>query len=414
MPSVMVVDDSKINREVLARAVERAGYRVIASHSGEHALELFDETEVDIVLLDVVMEGMDGLDVLQHLRARRNSLELPILMISSTKDSPQVVRALDMGANDYLVKPVDTSILLAKLRQYASLRQRPESLGRGKASAPFRADELSEGMEFGHYQLGRLLGEGGMGKVFLAKDVNLRRSVAIKVVQHHTNKEDALHRFYTEARAIARVQHPNVVTIYEIGETPCPYIAMEHIDGKCLDIFAANNPYDFRQIVDWTVQILSALATVHAEGIIHRDLKPGNVMIDREKKAKVMDFGLAKMTETSVGVTNSGSLLGTPQFMAPEQIDSSFGAVDARSDLFSTAGILYLLLTKTSPFPAKLLAQQLFAICSKEPENPLFINEEIPPELVAVCLKGLRKRKDERYQSAQHFIDALEACRAHL
>jgi serine/threonine protein kinase/CheY-like chemotaxis protein len=404
---VLVVDDSKINREVLARAIERAGYDVICCESGEKALDALDHHEPSIVLLDLVMEGMDGLETLQHLRMRKGLLELPVLMISSTKESPQVVKALDLGANDFLIKPVDLSILLAKIRHHLCLRPQSQS-GGGSLETP--VPSLTTGSQLSHYLLGPVLGEGGMGKVFRATDTILHRQVAIKVLHAQSNRDETLQRFSTEARAIARVQHPNVVTIYEIGQQPLPYISMEYIDGHCLDDASVELPLDWKTAVDWTSQVLGALAAVHSEGIVHRDLKPGNVMINREKRVKVMDFGLAKMSEANLGLTNSGSLLGTPQFMAPEQIDSSFGPVDARSDLFSAAGILFLLLTGTCPFPAKMLAQQLFSICGKEPENPMILNEKVPPQIAAVCLKGLRKRKDERYQSAESFLAALQEC----
>ncbi len=405
---VLVVDDSKINREVLARAIERAGYEVICCESGEKALETVDSHEVSIVLLDLVMDGMDGLETLQHLRMRKGLLELPVLMISSTKESPQVVNALDLGANDFLIKPVDLNILLAKIRHHLCLR--PQSSAGLVNSVESVVPTLTTGSHLNHYVLGPVLGEGGMGKVFRATDTILHRQVAIKVLHPQGNRDDTLQRFSTEARAIARVQHANVVTIYEIGQQPLPYISMEYIDGYCLDDAAVQLPLDWKTAVDWTSQILGALAAVHSEGIVHRDLKPGNVMINREKRVKVMDFGLAKMAEANLGLTNSGSLLGTPQFMAPEQIDSSFGPVDARSDLFSAAGLLFMLLTGSCPFPAKMLAQQLFSICGKEPENPMNLNDDVPPQIAAVCLKGLRKRKDERYQSAESFKAALQEC----
>ena len=411
MPSgaLLVVDDSRTNREVLARLLAREGYCVLTAGSGGEALALLDSHDVALVLLDLLMPGMSGLEALQEMRKSRSYLELPVLIVSVEGNSPHMVKAIDRGANDYITKPLNLELLLAKIRRHLDLREASASRkGPRLFQSPPPAPSLGTGEMLSHYQLQDLIGEGDMGQVFRAQDTRLLRPVAIKVMRKEGLPPRSLDRFLREARAVARVSHPAVVTIYEICTTPRHFIAMEYIEGRSLQQFLREQRPNVKISVDIVTQVLEALAVVHEAGVIHRDLKPSNIMVGPEHQIKVMDFGLAKLLGDDVKPTLSGPMWGSPQYMAPEQIDPDFGAVDAQSDLYVVAALFYELLTGERPFTSPSVSKLILAILAEEPIPPHQLNPSVPVELSEVVLKGMRKNKHERYLNSLDFLDALQ------
>jgi len=401
---LLVVDDNKENRTHLARRLARDGYQVLTAESGALALETLELQPVALVLLDLQMPDMDGLEVLEHIRSTHDENQLPVLMVSANTDTTTKVAAMDRGANDYLHKPVEYDFLLAKVRQ--TLRSR-ESGNHGAPPPPTApASELQVGDDLAHYKLEGLLGQGGMGRVFRARDQKLLREVALKVMTGQMEKV-ARQRFLNEARAVARVSHPNVITIYEISEQPIPYLAMELVEGKELDDVTGNRPVDVATGVRWAIQIAEALRAVHQGGILHRDLKPSNIMVTQDGRIKVMDFGLAKIAELDQKLTKTGDIWGTPQFMSPEHFDPNFGEVDAQSDLFALSGILYQLLTGRPPFQSASMAALIYEILSKQPAPVQDLRAEIPLSLSQICQRGLAKNKSERYTCAAEMLEDL-------
>lgn len=266
--------------------------------------------------------------------------------------------------------------------------------------------KLKVGEAHHHYVLERLLGQGGMGRVFLALDTRLLRRVAIKVVLGHL---DEVHckRFLTEAQAIARVQHPGIVQIYEAEVKPFPYLVMEFVDGRPLESVLTEKP-TIAESLAMIQQVLEALGIIHGNGIVHRDLKPANIMVCHGR-TKLMDFGLARLTEKESRITRPGEIWGTPEYMAPEQLDEEFGEVDAVSDLFAVAAILYEAVTGHRPTKKGSVSMILYDLVYGVPEAPHVLNPEVSEALSAVIMKGLSKPKAERFQSAREFADALTA-----
>jgi EAL domain-containing protein (putative c-di-GMP-specific phosphodiesterase class I)/CheY-like chemotaxis protein len=304
-----------------------------------------------------------------------------------------------------IAKPMEAEAFLNWATRFEGAQVTHSSDETTAASADVEPDV---GMMLGHYRLDGLLGQGGLGKVFLATDTRLLRSVALKVCLDRELSAGTLDRFVQEARALARVQHPGVVTIYEIGLEPCHYIVMEVLAGLGLDqALDKDGALPPRQAVEYTIQILEALQAVHAKGIVHRDLKPSNIMLDDAGRLRIMDFGIAKILEDDTKITQTGHFCGTPQYMAPEQIDSTMGGIDARADLFAVGTILYEMLTGQPTVTATGLNQILTALLLKVPSSPSELNPRVPKEISDLCMHALLKPKDQRFQSAGAFLEAL-------
>ncbi|MBN9418633.1 MAG: protein kinase [Candidatus Eremiobacteraeota bacterium] len=407
-PKLLLVDDNKENLTWLARRLRRDGYQIVLAESGPMALEIMDMEPISLVLLDVQMPEMDGFQVLQEIRKIHTVNELPVFMVSANTDTASKVQGMELGANDYVPKPVEYEFLLAKLKSLFKVRESGNLSAPAVAAQPSKAlASLEIGDLIHHYRLVSLLGEGGMGRVYRATDERLLRDVALKVMSGELKRESQL-RFLTEARAVARVAHPNVVTIYEIGDSPLSFLAMELVEGKELDDYTEGKAVLPAEAVRLTLQIAEALAAVHERGILHRDLKPSNIMVGVDGRLRVMDFGLAKISGADEKLTRTGDVWGTPQFMSPEHFDPTLGEVDALSDQFALGGIFYLLLTGFPPFRSTAMAALIFEIMSKRPKDPVEMNPLVPRQVADVCLKALGKKKSERYSSAAEMVQALK------
>jgi serine/threonine protein kinase len=269
----------------------------------------------------------------------------------------------------------------------------------------------SAGRRLSHYEIVTRLGSGGMGEVYLARDLTLGREVAIKVMKAGGSSEpDRLRRFEREARAAAALNHPNIATIYEVGEHEgTPFIAMELVEGKTLRQRLKEGPLPMEEVLRLATQVAGGLAKAHEAGVVHRDLKPGNLMVTTEGLAKILDFGLVKLlphvSPVSGEITEEGSVLGTVEYMSPEQALAR--PVDHRSDQFSFGSILYEMATGRRPFQKDEKAQTLVAIIHGEPEPMVRLNAETPPEIGAIVRRCLAKAPDARYDSTADLAEAL-------
>lgn len=266
------------------------------------------------------------------------------------------------------------------------------------------------GNTLSHYKILEKLGEGGMGIVYKAEDLKLRRHVAIKIFPSilAASPDDRL-RFFQEARLASALNHQNIVTIHEFDEHEgTAFIVSECVDGKTLSAFLHDGMVDTDRLYDIVYQIGSGIAEAHAHGIVHRDIKPDNVMITRQGQVKVMDFGLARLMGSS-HVTSPGSLIGTFAYMSPEQIDEQ--EVDARSDIFSFGTLMYQMATGELPFRGKTVAELLSSITRKHPEPPMKLRRDISPEFDRIIMKALQKDRSRRYQSISDLLSDLQHLR---
>ena len=278
-----------------------------------------------------------------------------------------------------------------------------------------------------HYRILEKLGAGGMGVVYLAEDMKLGRKVAIKVLSHEfTTNRDRLHRFEQEASSASNLNHPNILTIHEVGvDDGRHYIATEFIDGSTLRRKVAAQQLEIPQVLDIAVQVASALEEAHSAGIVHRDIKPDNIMVRRNGYVKVLDFGLAKLTETVARTpsdaeastrvlvqTDAGVVMGTSHYMSPEQARGK--PVDARSDIWSLGVVIYEMVAGRTPFEGETSTDVIVAITQKEPAPLARFAPNVPAELDWIVMKALRKDRDERYQTIKELITDLRRLKQRL
>lgn len=270
--------------------------------------------------------------------------------------------------------------------------------------------------EISHYRISERLGAGGMGEVFLAQDIRLDRKVAIKMLPAGSiRNEQAKKRLFREAKAAATLDHPNICSIYEVGEEgDCAFIVMQYIEGRTLSSNIKNNALSALEVVNIGIQAAEALAEAHSHGVIHRDIKPQNVIITPRGQVKILDFGLAKIVrdlssiqtgETESRLTDSGEVVGTVGYMSPEQLRDQ--PVDARTDLFSLGVMLYECATGRSAFVGSTKIQILMQVIEVDPQRPSELSAEVPGELDHIILKAMAKDVDVRYQSAREMLSDL-------
>ncbi len=263
---------------------------------------------------------------------------------------------------------------------------------------------------YGRYKVEKILGRGAMGVVYLAEDPVIGRQVAIKVIQAHAglDKEELEQlqaRFEREFKSAGTLSHPNIVTIHDVGqEDDCSFIAMEFVKGEGLDeVIASNRVLSFKEIADLTLQICDGLDYAHERGVIHRDIKPANIIITREGRPKITDFGIAKVTTTTL--TRTGTVIGTPSYMSPEQVTGH--PVTGASDQFSVAVMTYQLATGERPFIGDSATTIMYKIVHEKPVRPKVLNARLPEALDRALIRGLEKDPAQRYPSCNAFAEAV-------
>jgi serine/threonine protein kinase len=278
---------------------------------------------------------------------------------------------------------------------------------------------LAAGMKLDVYEILSLLGAGGMGEVYRARDPVLRREVAIKILPSFDSGDmTRLHRFEQEARAAAALNHPNILAVYQFGVFESkPYLVSELLEGNTLRQLLRRGPLPVRKMIDYGVQIANGLAAAHEKGIVHRDLKPENLFVTRDGRVKILDFGLAKLTQqpvesdevgaTITHETDSGTVMGTAGYMAPEQVRGK--SVDHRADIFAFGAILYEMLAGVRAFKKPTAAETMTAILNEEPPPISQIAFAAPPGLLRVVHRCLEKNPEQRFHSASDLAFALEA-----
>src|SRR5438477_1543285 len=295
----------------------------------------------------------------------------------------------------------------------------PELLRDDRAGAPV-------GKVIGHYRIESLIGVGGMGEVYLARDERLGRKVALKLLPERlTVDETQLSRFKTEARSASALNHPNILTVYEIGaEANRQFIATEFIEGITLRASLGCGRMNLHDALEIAVQVASALAAAHETGVVHRDMKPENIMLRPDGYVKVLDFGIAKLTEqrpvpaldesgtTAVSQTRPGLVLGTARYMSPEQTRGQ--TVDARSDIWSLGVVIYEMIAGIPPFHGETPSDCIASILTTEPLPLSGVLPEVPLNLESILQKALRKNSDERYQTIKEMLADLRNLKGEL
>jgi serine/threonine-protein kinase len=264
--------------------------------------------------------------------------------------------------------------------------------------------------DFGKYELLSELGRGGMGVVYKARQKDLDRTVALKMIlSSHLASAEQVARFYAEARSAARMRDPNIVGIYEVGEHGGQhFFTMEYVAGKSLAQVICGTPMGIEEATRLVMIVARAVHSLHRQGMIHRDLKPSNILLDEAGNPSVSDFGLAKLLESEERVTASNAIVGTPGYMAPEQAAGRGRQVGPASDLYSLGSILFECLTGRPPSDGSAPLETLVQVLEGEPPQPRTLNPLIPRPLEKICLKCLEKDPDDRYASARDLADDLD------
>ena len=357
-------------------------------------------------------ERWEEIEQLYHAALQRNGSEREAFLVEECKD------------DDALRREVES--LLKYEVQAENFIESPAIDVAAKMMADDQSATVVTGQLIDHYKIVRPLGAGGMGEVYLADDTRLHRKVAIKFLPaHFTQDRKHLRRFQQEALTVATLSHPNVCTIHEVIETGdnrhC--IVMEHVEGMTLRDRIADGPMNLNEALGVAIQVASALSSAHAAGIVHRDIKLENIMLRRDGYVKILDFGLAKLTEREVPLdteantqmlikTSPGVVMGTVYYMSPEQARGL--PVDARTDVWSLGVVLYELVTGQKPFVGQTQTDVIISIAEREPAPLSKYVAEVPERLEQIVKKALAKDREQRYQTADDLLTDLKGVKQEL
>lgn len=480
--TILVVDDQEDNRAVLDRRLRRQGHTVECAAGGHAALARLRDQPFDLVLLDVLMPDLDGLAVLQRIKADPATRDIPVIMISALDDVASVVRCIERGAEDHLPKPFDPVLLRARigaclekkrlrdvelvyLREVERVIQAATAVEAGTyvsgdlAAVAHRGDELgrlarvfdamadhvrarearlkdqvealrqeiagatrsthSEGLReaptlpsgevfAGRYEIHGEIGSGGMGMVYRAHDRQLNEQVAIKTLRAELLLDPGvLERFKSEIRLARHISNKHVVRTHDIGEhNGVYYLTMEYVEGITVrSLLDTRGRLGVAPTLAIASQLAQSLAAAHEQGVIHRDIKPQNLLLDANGVLKVMDFGVARLQGHKTHLTEVGTLVGTPSYMAPEQLLSE--DFDERADLYSAGVVLFECLTGRLPFEGTTIMSIIAHVMRDEAPAPSSLNGDVPAAVSALVLRLLAKEPGGRPASAAELVRLL-------
>ncbi len=451
MRRILVIEDDAAIRSNLVDLLEAEGFETTVAPDGRRGIEAALLRTPDLVLCDVMMPEIDGHGVLEALRSDPRTAAVPFIFLTARTDRSEMRSAMGLGADDYLTKPFSRVELLdavrSRLRRQeavsAAERVRQAEVAHPEAAAS-RADtdpqvSRSAGAarsssvppeEYrptlpgagevidGKLSVLRLLGEGGMGAVFEAVNQRTGRRVAVKVLRAaRVGAPEAVRRFQQEALSCGRIEHPNVVAVFDAGvHQASPYIVMELLRGETLGArIARQGSLPIPAGVRALREALAGVGAAHRAGIVHRDLQPDNLFLARttvegEEVVKVLDFGASKLLEDEgTGVsTRTGFVLGTPHYMSPEQARGEKN-IDARADLYALGAVLYHALTGRLPVEADNYNALLLSILTTVPTPLRQLRPDLPERLEAIVGRAMAKARELRYQTAEEFSAALAA-----
>jgi CheY-like chemotaxis protein/HPt (histidine-containing phosphotransfer) domain-containing protein len=415
---VLVASCEPVTRVLVESGARDSGYEVVGCRSGKAALEALQAADAPtIAVLDGALPGKDALAVCRDLRAAW-PVGGPYLVVVTTGDADDATAAKAAGADAVLARPLVYAAVAACLENAgAALARSAPSADTAQLARPAVADALVGKTIDDKYEIVSLLGRGGMGAVYRARHVFVDEVVAFKIIDAaHAARPGFRERFVNEAKTMLRVVHPNVIAVRDCGVSRdgVLFLTMDLSTGQSLgDHLRAHGRVTEARVIKIGRQIASALAAAHDGGVVHRDLKPDNVLLECDDRARVCDFGLAKLRHDdgeSPEITSAGAVVGTPYYMAPEQAAGE--EVDGRADLYALGCILYEMLCGTRVFEGRSVSRLLRAHLTEPPVPPAQRGVAVAPRLEALVLRLLSKEPEERPATAKAVVEALDALAA--
>ncbi len=406
-PHLLVVDDDVLFRTYTRVLLEREGFRTDVAADGETALAKLEADCYHLVVCDLGLPDIEGSGLLVCEREAGRST--PFLFTTASREPEDEATCLALGAIDYLRKPLVDQVFLMRVRR---------ALERTPPPAPASDDNATDDeAHVGDYIVERPIGRGAMGAVYLATQRSLGRRVALKVLHRKFEADGEVGlRFTSEAQVAASIDHPNIIKIHDIGfdgDTGRPFIAMEYVEGETLAQRIRRGLVTYREIIEVGLAVAEGLKAAGRRGLVHRDIKPGNIVLGSDGVIKILDFGVAKRTDPmATQLTRTGVLIGTPEYMAPEQADGR--SIDSRADLYSLGVVLYELLAGARPFAAEELASMMYLHAWAPPRKICDVRRGVPARFDAIIGRLLAKRIEERYPDPEALIDDLRGVQRQL
>ena len=419
---ILLVDDDAGLCGVVCDFLQSKGFLVEMHRSVEAARQVLFTQEYDLLILDWDLPGASGIDLCKEYRDKGGLS--PVLMVTGHTAIDDKELGLECGADDYVTKPFSLRDLHARIK---SLLRRVTAYAPKSAAAEDNAARKNPDVTVqlldkdfvlgGKYRLEEQIGVGGMALVWKASDIAMKRTVVVKLMHEHlSNDEGNLKRFEHECRMMAKIKHPNVVTIFDSGvlEDSIPYMVMEYVQGESLrHLIDDRGPAPVKSAVAVMMQICAGLQEAHEAGVIHRDLKPDNIVIqDRSNKpdsVKIVDFGIARLIDSKERFTKTGTVIGTMEYISPEQLRDD-DDIDGRADIYALGIIFFEMLTADLPLKARTLEGLVTKHLIGVPTMPSAKREDIEAGSAIDLIVGkcLEKRPSARYQSAKELSEALQ------
>lgn len=411
MPKILVVEDDVDLAGVTCDCLTALGHEVEHVDNGSDAQEKLLGSVYDLIMLDWDLPEITGIELLTIFRNSGGTT--PVLMLTGRHELDFKEAGLEAGADDYLTKPFELRELKARIK---SLLRRTTTYNPAAAAAAEPATFLPGSVLGGKYVLKEVIGEGGMAVVWKATHAAIDKTVVVKVLKPHlVHKEESLKRLELESRALAKISHPNVVAVTDVGTLSSgqPYMVLEYIQGKALSQYIYDmGPLPLRLALRIAGQMCMGLSAAHKVGVIHRDLKPGNVIVQdqqgRPDWVKIVDFGIAQLADAPGRLTQEDVIVGTIEYISPEQLEDC--DLDQRADLYAAGIIMYEMLTGKLPFEAKtphaLLAKKLMVAPERLPHSRSDVPDGSPID--CIVRRALERDRDLRYINADEMVREIE------
>lgn len=418
----MVVDDELATCELVGESIKELGYNYVTAGDGVEALDAVGKHDFDLIVTDIAMPRMGGLELIEQLRAQKS--KIPIVIITANSDFATAQKAIRLKVSDYLVKPFESlaevQAAVRRAIEIGSTRREPEALinemqtwtaAQSPGPPPPKVGEetAKEPSKIGDFTILEVVGKGGMGTVYKARHELISRVIALKVLsKEHTADRQYIKRFLLESRIAIRLDHPHIVRGLESGRAgPYYYIAMEFIDGGPVSQMLQEGGLPETDAIHIARQIARALDHIWALRLVHRDVKPSNILITSDNVAKLADLGIAKQVSgDATQLTATGFVVGSPHYASPEQVNCEKN-LDIRSDIYSLGVTLYHMVIGHPPFDGKSIIDILVKHRTEEPIPAHVANRNVSVGTSSVISKMMQKDPGNRYQDAQQLLDDL-------